>query len=83
MILNKVYILIQSNIEIDFILIIILSYQTDTMSTVMPYIGLEEISSDKVGTAKALVAELLGTLILVSRSYFGLIMTLMATLQIG
>lgn len=31
----------------------------------MPYIGLEEISKDKVGTAKALVAELLGTLILV------------------
>ena len=36
------------------------------MSAVMPYIGLEEISSDKVGTAKALVAELLGTLILVN-----------------
>jgi len=35
------------------------------MSAVMPYIGLEEISSNKVGTAKALVAELLGTLILV------------------
>ena len=39
---------------------------SDIMSAVMPYIGLEEISSDKVGTAKALVAELLGTLILVN-----------------
>ena len=38
------------------------------MSAVMPYIGLEEISKDKVGTAKALVAELLGTLILVNIS---------------
>ena len=32
----------------------------------LPYIGIDEISSDKVGTAKALVAELLGTLILVN-----------------
>ena len=35
------------------------------MSAMMPYIGLEEISSNKLGTAKA-VAELLGTLILVN-----------------
>ena len=48
------------------------------MSAVMPYIGLEEISKDKVGTAKALVAELLGTLILVNISC----LILIAMLQI-
>jgi len=31
----------------------------------MPYIGLDEVTKDKVGTAKALIAECLGTLLLV------------------
>ena len=36
------------------------------MASSMPYIGMVEISKDKAGTAKALVAELLGTFILVN-----------------
>lgn len=35
------------------------------MSGFMPYIGLDEVTKDKVGTAKALIAECLGTLLLV------------------
>ena len=35
------------------------------MSGFMPYVGLDEVTKDKVGTAKALIAECLGTLLLV------------------
>merc|ERR1719284_847960 len=35
------------------------------MSGFMPYVGLEEVTKDKVGTAKSLIAECLGTLLLV------------------
>ena len=35
------------------------------ITDVLPYIGVDEIASDKVGLLKALVAEMMGTLFLV------------------
>ena len=41
--------------------------------SVTPYIGLAEITADKAGTAKGLVAEFIGTLLLVGQ-YFRFIL---------
>ena len=37
------------------------------MAVTLPYIGLEEVTKDKIGLVKAAVAEFLGTMFLVNR----------------